>query len=292
MFFFLLSACSYIQSGPVADLNKPLRIVTTISPLYSLTANLVKGVDVSLINLVSPRASVHTFQLKPGDVKALEKADLIIINGLNLEHFLGDALKNSPAKIVDSSEKIVPIPFTADAGGDEDVTFDPHIWLDPLNAGRQAVAIAAALQTADPDHSEIYERNKQDLLKKLAILDNASRERIANLNIDGNFILFHDAYAYFNRRYEIKPTAVLREFPEEDPSLRHLNSLIKIMESRKIGVIFTEPQFKSSVVDSLAREYSLQVAELDPIGADLSEEGYFNLFEKNLAAFEKIFPKQ
>lgn len=294
------AACSVSdQSQPqeMTEKKRTLRVVTSIQPLYSLTANLVQGADVELQNLIPAGASEHDFQLKPEDLRALNTADLLVLNGLELEHALEDFLAELSAKVVDSSEGVEALPFSEEGNlalisaaekEDDHDGLDPHIWLSPLNAGKQAVNIARALNEADPDSAGLYEKNLQDLLARLALLDGEIRGRIGRLQISP-YLVLHDAYGYFNRRYGLKPTGVIREFPEKEPSaqeLRHLTDLIRV---KGITVAFTEPQFNSSVLAALVAEYGLRTAELDPVGADLSSEGYFNLLRRNLAALEAVF---
>lgn len=309
LFFVLLvfAGCNFgvmpeVESTPVTMLEeKTLKVVTTIAPLYSLAANLVEGTNTELVSLIPPRSSVHTFQLKPSDLKNLEAADLVIINGAELEHFLEDKLAELPGKVVDTSVGISLEAFSGidlededhedeaheDEDHDEDHeghhhgAYDPHVWLDPMNAAKQSITIAEALKEVDGKNSEIYEKNKQDLLKELADLDKEVRDIISS-RTDIKYMVLHDAYGYFNRRYNLEPGAVLREFPESEPSPQYLAKIIALIEENEIKVVFKEPQLRSALLENLVSENNLKLGELDPVGASLNKEGYFELI-KNLA---------
>lgn len=294
----IFSACT--TSDPVAKSAENLNIVTTIAPLYSLTANLIEGVDnVTLTNLVAPNTSVHTFALTPKAAKDLSDADLIVINGLELEAFLEGSLADSKALVVDSSKNVSLLKFpeliiegAGDEGEEEEEEhhgeYDPHIWLSPENAKVQATNIAAGLKAVDPDHSALYSQNLDTLLSKLDALNNESKKSLAQLDIKA-YLVFHDAYQYFEKNFEVQAVGFLEESAGNEPSATYMARLIDIIQSEQVVAIFAEPQFSPKLVQTLSEDYNLTKGELDPLGQEVSKDAYFKLIRGNVESFKSMF---
>lgn len=319
MFSFLvfLSGCSDSENSDVSESNEnnetsehdnsgeeTVKIVTTIAPLYSFTANLTAGVEnVEISNIVPPNTSVHSYSLTPETAKKIEEADLIVVNGLELEEFLEDTLEESSAQIVDTSEGVDLIKFAEEDhegedshededGEDEDDhhhgEYDPHIWLSPLNAKVQTQNITESLVEVDPENAEIYQRNLEDFQQKLDDLNAEIQGELEDLEI-GPYVVFHDAYGYFEENFGIEAVAYLEEFPGQDPTAEYLAEIIEIIEENNVKVVFTEPQFSPKLVKTLSDDYDLNVAELDPLGQEVSEDGYFQMMKGNLNSFKEFF---
>lgn len=272
-----------------------LKIVTSIPVLYSLTANIVdEAADVQLSNIVPPNISLHTFSLTPAVAMEIAEADVIIINGLFLEEFLGKSLDGSVAVIVDTSKNVELIQFSEplfeDVGAEEEREgiYDPHIWLSPKNAKIQAKNIAEALILADEKNAEIYRANLAKLTVELDKLDLEMTAGLAALNVKP-YIVFHDAYRYFEEHFGVKSVGFLEETVSSEPSAKYLASLIDVLEKQHVEAIFAEPQFSPKLVQTLSDDYDLQIGELNPDGGEVSKDGYFKLMRGNLEAFRKIF---
>jgi ABC-type Zn uptake system ZnuABC Zn-binding protein ZnuA len=321
----ILSACSKSEESTLSvDSNqKQINIVTSFIPLYSLTANLIEGTNANLQNLVSPGASIHTFSLKPSDAINLEKADLIVINGAQLETFMDNYLSENQEKIVDTSDgiallknRLIHDEHESEADHDEEKEaheneqgdshdeevqesghddehgeFDPHFWLDPKNAIKQAHTIKSALIALDSENREIYENNFVLLKNRLESLDDQIRSEISQLNVEP-FIVFHDAYQYFEQAFDIKDSTPIEVFPGKEPSQKYLLELTEMIKEKDIKVIFSEPQFSPKAVQVLSSEYQLQYLELDPIGGKEQKDAYFEMMLGNLDAFKKAFAAQ
>ena len=268
----LLSACTATPQ-PAANLS----VVTTIPALYSLTATLTEGTATTVANLLPPNASIHSYSLTPSAAKTLATADLVVINGLGLETFLNDILKENSATVVDSS---VGVPTLANK--------DPHIWLSPPNAQIQSQNIYKALVTADPENSEIYSENYQFLSIRLAQLDYDLQSRLDQLDLTP-YIVFHDAYQYFEQHFDVHSTAFLEEFAGREPSAEEIANIVKLIQEKSPKVIFTEPQFSPKLAQTLSEDYGIQLATLDPLGSTASKDGYFELLDSNVRSFESVF---
>lgn len=289
---FTLSACSISKFAPTEEAQS-LKIVTTIAPLYSLTANIIDGVaNVELNNLLAPGFSEHTVSLTPKAAKNLNQADIIIINGLSLEVFLEKILNELPGKIIDTSKNVPLLKVSnLESSSDNLGQFDAHIWLSPRNAKIQAENIATALINADPLNASLYSKNLQSLKSQLDNLNAEVLDSLKQLDIQP-YIVFHDAYQYFEQNFNIKSTAFLEEFPGKEPSAQYLASLIDIIKKNKVQAIFVEPQFSPKLAQTLAQDYGLKIGQFDPLGQDISKDAYFKLIRSNLKSFQDIYQKK
>lgn len=274
--------------------SETLKIVTTIPPLYSLTAKVTDGVPVEITNLVSPGVSVHDYQMKPSDAKALESADLIVINGLELEEFLEEKLDELEGEVVVTSEGIVAMKNDEHEDEHEDGDahshgeFDPHVWMDPSLAGFQAKNIAAALKKVDEKNAETYGKNYVEIEKELNDLKKEVRQKLAEVDAK-NYIIFHDAYGYFENAFGIEHVAVIEDVPGESPSPQYLKYVVDLIEGNSVDVIFTEPQFSPELVEVLTEEHEVKNYELDPLGRELSANGYTDMIRKNAEQIVEAF---
>lgn len=286
----LLTACT----GNVENTTKPqekqggLKIVTTIAPLYSFVLSLTDGVNAKVTILVPPNVDEHNFQLTPQAAKELEVADVIVMNGLGLETFLLDAIGQSKAKIVDTSVGVEALKPQNVLEEEEHGDFDPHIWLDPNNAIKQVDNIMAALIEKDPANERNYTRNATVLKARLVALHSEITTEINKLE-KKPFIVFHDAYQYFEKAYGLQSAAAFEPAPGQEPSPQYLQKIVEMIKAEKVKVIFTEPQFSPKLVQTLAKDYNVQIGELDVIGQDLDRDGYFKMMRKNLAELQRLW---
>jgi zinc/manganese transport system substrate-binding protein len=193
-----------------------LQVVTSFLPIQSHTLAIV-GDKADVKQLLGKDTGPHDFQLSPADVKTLSDADLLIINGAGIEEWLGELIKKSGNKnlvVVDTSKgiKLVESPEEIEIGHDHTHALDrehshshgdganPHIWLDPVIAKKQAANIADALQKADPSNASAYAENGKVYEAKLATLDSDYRSTLAPLP-NKNLVTFHDAFPYLAARY-------------------------------------------------------------------------------------------
>ena len=158
---------------------------------------------------------------------------------------------------------------------------DMHIWLDPHNAKAMAKAIANTLAAIDPDQAATYAANADDLILQIDALDADLRSQLAGV-ADRPYIVFHDAYHYFETRYQLSPAGAITINPDRTPGARTLAAIRERIEATGAICIFREPQFEPALVKTVASGTQARVAVLDPIGADLSPgpEAYFLLMRQ------------
>ncbi|UCD35629.1 MAG: zinc ABC transporter substrate-binding protein, partial [Nitrospiraceae bacterium] len=236
-----------------------LKILTTIAPLYSFVVN-VAGDDALVENLLPAGAGPHEYALSPADARRAAEADVLVINGINLESWVQTLVDSASGK-VRGRAKGKPIVVDSSAGIDI-IGNDPHIWLSLKNAIFQVQNIRDALIRTDPDRRDAYLKNAGAYIERLEDLD---REIAAEISAwkRKDLVAFHAAYVYFARDYGLEIAAVIQETPESEPSPRHIARVIEIIKERRISAIFTEPQLSHRIVNTLAADLGLQVYSLD-----------------------------
>ncbi len=259
------------------------QVVVSIKPVHSLVSGVMEGVGQPTL-LVSGSASPHQYALKPSEVTALQEADLVFWLGPETEPFLPRFLQGLPDAV-----RVVPLaeaegltllapretpgePLDAHAEHDHTAAgpHDPHLWLSPHNAQGMVSAIAQRLVEADPEHSAQYLSNLQEVQRRLANLDLSLRQQLQPLQ-GAPYIVFHDAYQYFEKRYGLEPVDWIAVNPDRPPGAGHLRVIRERLQRAEVRCIFTEPQFPPKLVTALTEGMPVQQGVLDPLGADLPE---------------------
>jgi zinc transport system substrate-binding protein len=155
---------------------------------------------------------------------------------------------------------------------------DMHIWLDPGNAKVLAAAIARALADADPSNGATYQANAERLRQRLDKLDRTLRDRLAAVT-DRPYVVFHDAYQYFEHRYGVRAVGAITINPTVRPSAQRLGEIHERLERLDAACVFAEPQFEPTLVDTVIEGTSAKKGVLDPLGAalDAGPAQYFEL---------------
>jgi zinc/manganese transport system substrate-binding protein len=278
-----------------------LQVVTSFLPVQSHTLA-IAGDLVNVKQLLAKDTGPHDFQLTPADVKKLSDADLLIINGVGIEEWLGELIKKSGNKnlvVVDTSKgiKLVESPEEIEIGHDHSHAHahgdgaNPHIWLDPVIAIKQAANIVAALQKADPANASAYAQNGKVYEAKLSALDSDYRSTLAPLP-NKNLVTFHDAFPYLAARYKLNYVGAISEFPEKDPTPKQLAALVDKIRSLKVGVLFAENGYAPGLLKKIAGETGAKVSELDTLEVGQgTPTAYLDRMGANLESLRKAFGK-
>ena len=302
---FTLTAALFLVLTP---LKAEISVVTSIKPLHSLTSYIMEGVGEPEL-IIDGVASPHNFQIKPSHAKMLQNADLIIWIGDDLESFLPTALKSIPKdavvfELLDQSG-LKKLKFREknifeghdDHGHDEHAkkeddhddhghddhghghgSFDPHIWLDPANAKVIVKKITNQLSKIDKDNASTYKANSKKVIKDL---DGLIKEVKNEINKDASFVVFHDAYQYFEKRFGLSVIGALTVNPDVMPGAEQLSEIREVIEHEKAKCIFSEPQFNPNIINSIASDTGVKTGVLDPLGAniDKGKNMYFDLIK-------------
>jgi len=260
-------------------------VVATSTILASLTAE-IAGDTIALTGLLQPGADPHVYEPVPQDSRTLERADLIIYNGYNLEPGLirlieaaGITATNLPA-----GEKVPPLQF--DYQGQRQP--DPHVWGDVANGMIMAEAIATALGDLAPDQRPTLERNKTQLLQELTQLDTWVTAQIATIPPgQRRLVTTHDAFQYYAHAYGLEVVGTLIGIStEEQPSAQPVRRLVESVRQATVPAIFAETTLNPQLIRTVAEEAGVQLAPQqlysDSLGAVGSgAETYGGMIEQN-----------
>lgn len=281
-------------AGPVdrAKAAEPPKVVVSILPVHGLAAAVMEGVGRPHL-LVPPGSSPHTFQLKPSEARKLQEADIVVWVGEALETFLEKPLRTLPrrATVVEVARLPGVETLAPREGGvwgehehdhghghkhggqaDLDAEIDGHLWLDPLNGQAIVRALGEILAQRDPANAERYRANAASEAARIGALHGELERRLQPV-ASRPFVVFHDAYQYFERRYGLAAAGSITVSPERQPSAKRLAALRKTIRERGAVCVFAEPQFKASVVATVAEGTGARTAVLDPVGARPIEPG-------------------
>lgn len=304
----LLLGLLSVLGAPAAE----IRVLTTLPAIHSWAAN-VAGDTAAVESLLPANVGPHDFQFRPSDLRKLAAADVVLMNGLGVDTWLTRAVTRGASKpsrrvvtITDGLQKQLihhrtPLAIDPTTTGskkpsqdhshdhDHDHSDDdanPHVWLDPVFAKHCVSNIIQALCQADPAHAEGYTRRGETYLRELDQLDEQIRSSLKGLS-NRKVVTFHDAFPYFCRRYDLQLVGVIEEVPSVDPSPKYLAQLSRAIRQQQVRVIFSEPQFHPRLVQRLANDLAIGVAELDVLETGTaSRTFYIDGLRRNLRTLE------
>jgi zinc transport system substrate-binding protein len=258
------------------------RVVVTIKPIHSLVADVMKGVGRPTL-LLPGNASPHAYALRPSQAEDLRRADVVIWVGPGLESFLRGPLASlgKDTEVLTLADRPEVLLLTTRHGGiwakdasehepadhgHENAETDPHLWLDPVNAEAIARLAAQTLGAVDSANAGRYRANADRLAGTLRRLDVDIRAMLGPV-ADRPYVVFHDAFQYFENRYGLNAVGSLSVSPERKPGARRMVTVRRRIRDGKIRCVFAEPQFSTALVSGVTRGSDAQTAVLDPLGA-------------------------
>ena len=266
----LLTACAQRPAAAPED-DGVLRVVATTYPIYLFARTLtegVEGVEVERLDTGST-SCLHDYNLTVNDMKKLDRADLIAMNGVDLEEFLEDALVTSDALSVDCSVGVELLENETHHHDEEDHSheghdhghFDPHYWMDPLNARLMVRNLADGLIALDGERAEIYNRSCEDMEIFLRTVHHNLADMAQDVEISG-LITFHDGFRYFAHAYGLPLLESIEEEAGSEASAKEIVEITALVRKHDIPVIFTEVSGSDATAKAIARETGCAVAEL------------------------------
>ena len=306
---FILSILSFLTIFTSA--NADLKVVASIKPIHSLASYLMDGVGKPDL-IVDGYASPHGFAMKPSHAKMLQNADLIFWVGEDLENFLEKPLKSIAKKAekieLMETKGLKKLKFRErnifeehghdehkehghkedkhdDHHGHAHGEHDPHIWLDPINAKAILSEMAEHLIEKDPNNASAYKAN---LKKAHKALDNLTKKVKSELKGDFKSIVFHDAYQYFEKRFNVNVLGAFTVNTDVLPGAEQLAEIREIIEHEKVTCVFSEPQFNPDIIKAVAKDTNIKTGVIDPLGATLDpgKDLYFDLIRNMYASFK------
>lgn len=282
-------------AAPMARAEVP-RVAVDIAPVQALVAQVMGDLGAPEL-VMTPGASPHDYTLRPSQAAALEAAELVIWMGPDLTPWLTRSLENLAPDAV--SMALLEDPRTRTMAMREVAIFDrpappplagaardPHAWLDPENAAIWVGLIADALAGLDPDNAAAYRANAGAALADLAALQGEIAARIEPIR-EVPFIVFHDAYQYFETRFGLSPVGAIALADAADPGAARIEDLREILARRGVACVFSEPQFNAGLVDAVMDGRPARTTVIDPLGVDITPgpEFYATLMRNVAGAF-------
>ncbi len=268
-----------------------ISVVATFYPVYVLAENVLDGVEgVTLSSMTPPSTGcLHDYQLLTSDMRALAKAQALLINGAGMESFLSDVTGQFPKlAVIDCS---VGVDLIAEEEEEEEAhdqghdhgEYNAHIWLAPENAIQMVKNLRDGLSVLLPDQAERIVANAEAYMERLTVLDAELRAAIEPLPRK-EIVTFHEAFPYFARAYGLEVKAVVALEPDEPVSPRMLKEVIAKVKAAGNPPLFSEPQYESAALRTVAQETGAPVYELDPlVTGDGAKTAYEDVMRKNLA---------
>ena len=250
-----VTACS-ASAAPGADGR--IVVATTVSPITSIVAN-VGGDRVDVRGIVPEGTNSHTFEPAPQVAALLSEADVVFVNGLQLEEPTKDLAQTNAkdgAVLVEIGDEVLPASeWIYDFSfPEEDGKPNPHLWTDPTYAARYAEVVKDTLSAADPDNADYYETNYQAFLVQTEQLADALRKDQATVpDGDLKLVTYHDAYAYFARTFGWQVIGALQPKNFEDPTPQEVARIIDQVRAEGVPVIFGSEVFPSAVLEEIGR---------------------------------------
>lgn len=277
-----LAGCS---ANPPENANQPgekIQVYTSIYPLYDF-AKKIGGEHTVVTNLVPPGVEPHDFEFTARDMSKMSEADLFIYNGGGFEPWIervSRMLNPDETKIVEAS-KSISLHRAENHGGSS----DPHVWLDPTLAKKQAAAILEALIQLDPQHQSDYEKNYEELAAKLDQLDREYQEMTQKAT-KKEFAVSHASFSYLAKRYGLTQIAISGLSPSDEPSPKELQQVIEQVKSHDIDVIFFETLVSNRMANVVKKETGAEVLVLNPLEGLTEQEikqgkDYFAIMREN-----------
>lgn len=249
-----------------------IQVVATTTMLGDVARNIVG--EAGTVEVILPvGVDPHDYQASSQQVALLNRADLVVANGLGLEEGLEDVLEGASddgANVVYVGERLDPIPFGNRESGDE----DPHVWLDPLRMAEAGRIVAAELAAVQPDPA--WTSRAESFATELLAADSTIEEILAAVPAGSRkLVTNHNALGYFADRYgfEIVGTVVPGGSTLGDPSSAELAELVAAIEKEGVAAIFAETTEPAALAEAVAEETGGRIAVVDLYTGSLGEEG-------------------
>lgn len=235
-------------------------IVVSIYP-YELLLKQMVGPKIEVRTLIPPNFSPHTYNPSPAELKSLYDADLVFSNGYGLENNIQTALNALGEKHL-SAEQLLQLPQKEDNP-------NPHIWLSPRLMKKLVSELEEPLQRTFPSYKDSISFHCRELISQFSSLDSLIIEERAQFS-HTPIITYHDSFHYFIQDYQLDYLGSIQSSPGQEPTPKELVYLGDLIKANQVKAIFVEPQMDRKSANVLAKEFHLQVIELDPLGQTLN----------------------
>lgn len=257
---FLFFCCALLMLTGIARAAGPIKVVTTFSILDDMVKN-VGGDRVAVTTLVGPDGDVHVYSPTPADARAVNQADLVIVNGLGLEGWMNRLIKASGYRktVVVASRGVKPRTMSSNRHHNQTI-IDPHAWQD-LNNGMIYVAnITQGLIAADPADAAYFQACSKAYMARLVRLNTWVKKEFATVpKPDRRLITSHDAFGYLGDAYGVQILSPMGINTESEPSAGEIKTLIQQIRTKGISAIFIENITDPRMLQQIASESGVTI---------------------------------
>jgi len=278
----LLAALVIAAQIPSAAKGEELKVLTGITPVWSLAANVMKGTNSTPDVLIKGAVSPHDYALKPSDAQKIEDADIIFLLSPEFETFMA-----KPALQNQNQDKVV---FLADTKGltlwpvkDNPEITDMHIWLDTENAAKMVQKIALTLAEKDWQNAPIYIKNADETIKKLQKLSAETSKTLEKVKTIP-FLVYHPAWQYFVRQNGLNMADAVLFDEDSFPGIKRKLYLKNLVAKKGIKCLLVDAWLNDDKAAKLAADLGVKIKEADPLGAtvkDVAPAGNYFIMMKN-----------
>jgi zinc transport system substrate-binding protein len=254
---------------------------SVIAAFYPLAyaAERVGDEEVRVENLTPPGSEPHDFELAPRAVAELEHADVVLYLGHGFQPAISAAVKEARGTAVDLLDGL---PLHASSDGEQGLTADPHVWLDPILFARMVERIGTVLKAPKRADALIADLQRLDREYRTGLAHCARREIVTS----------HAAFGYLAQRYGLSQVSITGLEPEAEPTARELEDVVKVLRRTRATTVFFETLVSPRLAQTVAREVGARTAVLDPIeGLTPAEQSrganYLSVMRKNLTALRR-----
>jgi zinc transport system substrate-binding protein len=263
-----------------------LKVTATIKPIHALVAQVMEGVGTPDL-LVKGAASPHTYALKPSDARALNHAEVFFRVSETVEPFTRKIVTALPDTVktvtlaeapgvellnVRTGDTFEKHDHAHDHGGADDHgeeahgSRDGHVWLDPENGRKMIAEIARVLSEASPENADKFKANAARADAGLVALQADIARDLAPITAKP-FVVFHDAFQYFEHRFGLSAVGSITVSPDTQPSAKRLTEIRRKLQNLSAVCVFSEPQFQAKLVNAVTEGTTARSGTLDPEGA-------------------------
>lgn len=260
------------------------KIVTSFYPIYVMTANITEGAqNIELVNMADVNSGcVHDYTLNTADMKKVEKADVFIQNGLDLEGFITKVTEtNKEMKVINSSENIENLIKEHDET-------NPHIWTSISNYISQVENITTELKQVNPENAEIYEKNCETYVQKLTQLKLKYDTELKNLN-GKSVVSLNEAFEYLGRDLGLNLTTIHTSHEESTMSAETLKNVIDTMKQNGTKIIIVDIDDDLKNAQTIANETGAEIYKLNSgVSGSLNKEAYVDIMNSNFEVLKQM----
>ncbi len=285
------------NSDPQDDTNQAasgkLEIYTSFYPLYDFALK-VGGDRVDVTNMVPAGTEPHNWEPATTDILSLEKGDILIYNGVDMEHWIDrvtSSLENKNLVLVKASDGLTLLEGGEEGEeqeSEEESGYDAHVWLSIKNARIEMENIKNALVIADPDNGDYYEDNYGKYAARFDELDKKFDSELSLLD-NKDIVVAHKAFAYLCADYGLNQVAIEGLEADSKPDAKRIGEIVEFAKNKKIKTIFYEELVSPKVAQTIASEVGAVTDVLNPLEGLTQEqlndgEDYLSVMEENLEA--------